>query len=80
MESLYIGIAITALIIIVVVLLISREKGKQLRKPSNLVTLAMSLVVLGIIFGNTDRLIGYSFIGIGVLLSIIDIIRNLKNK
>ena len=49
MEPLYIGIAITALIIIVVVLLISREKGKQLRKPSNLVMLAMTLVVLGII-------------------------------
>ena len=40
----------------------------------------MTLVVRGIIFGNTDRLIGYSFIGVGVLLSIIDIIRNLKNK
>ena len=71
MEPLYIGIAITALIIIVVVLLISREKGKQLRKPSNLVMFAMTLVVLGIIFGNTDRLIGYSFIGVGVLLSIL---------
>jgi len=80
MEPLYIGIAITALIIIVVLLLISREKGKQLRKPSNFAMLGMTLVVLGIIFGNTDRLIGYSFIGVGVLLSIIDIIRNLKSK
>jgi hypothetical protein len=46
MESLYIGIAITALIVIVVLLLISREKGKHVRKPSNLATLGMSLVVL----------------------------------
>ncbi|MFC1935082.1 hypothetical protein ACFLXZ_02060 [Chloroflexota bacterium] len=80
MEPVYIGVAIAALISIVVLLLISREKGKQLRKPSYLAMLAMTLVVLGIIFGNTDRLIGYSFIGVGVLLSIIDIIRNLKNK
>jgi len=40
----------------------------------------MALVVLGIIFGVSDRLIGYSFIGAGVLLSVIDIIKNLKNK
>ena len=73
MEHIYIGIAIITLLIIA--LFLSRRKGEQLRKPSNLVMLAMAFVVLGIIFGNTDRLIGYSFIGIGVLLSITDIIR-----
>jgi hypothetical protein len=78
MEPLYIGIAITALLIIVVLLLISREKGNQLRKPSNLAMTGMTLVVLGIIFGNEERLIGYTFMGVGVLLSIIDIRRNLK--
>lgn len=36
-----------------------------------LITLGSALVVLGIIFGNEDWLIGYSFIGAGVLLSII---------
>lgn len=80
MEFPYIGIAIAALIIILLALLISREKGKQLRKPSNLGMFAMALVVLGIIFGNTDRIIGYSFIGVGVLISIIDAVRNVKNK
>ena len=80
MEPLYIGIAIAALIIILVVLLISREKGKQLRKPSILVMLGMTLVVFGIIFVNAGRLISYSFIGVGALLSIIDGIRILKNK
>jgi hypothetical protein len=33
-------------------------------------TLGSTLVILGIVFGE-DRLIGYSFIGAGVLLSII---------
>ena len=80
MNPLYIGIAITALIIIVVLLLISRQKGKQLRKPSNLFILGMTLVVLGIIFVDAGRLISYSFIGVGALLAIIDGIRNLKNK
>jgi hypothetical protein len=40
-------------------------------KSQELVTLGSTLVVLGIIFGATDRLIGYSFIGAGVLLSIV---------
>jgi asparagine N-glycosylation enzyme membrane subunit Stt3 len=73
MEPLWIAISIIALVAIVVLLLAGR--GKQYKKPSNLAILGMSLVVLGIIFGD-DRLIGYSFIGVGVLLSVIDAIRN----
>ena len=38
-------------------------------------TLGSSLVILGIIFSG-DRLIGYSFIGVGVLLSIISIVKS----
>jgi len=75
MEPVWISISIIALVVIVVLLLIAR--GKQYRKPSNLAILGMSLVVLGIIFGD-DRLIGYSFIGVGVILSVIDAIRNRK--
>jgi len=75
MEPVWIAISIIALVVIVVLLLISR--GKQYHKPSNLAVLGMSCVVLGIIFGD-ERLIGYSFIGVGVLLSVIDAIRNRK--
>jgi len=77
MEPVWIAISIIALVVIVVLLLISRRKGNQLLNPSNLLILGMSLVVLGIIFGD-ERLIGYSFIGVGVLLSVIDAIRNRK--
>jgi hypothetical protein len=77
MEPVWIAISIIALVVIVVLLLISRRKGKQILNPSNLLILGMSFVVLGIIFGD-DRLIGYSFIGVGVLLSVIDAIRNRK--
>jgi len=77
MEPVWIAIAISAMVVIVVLLLISRRKGKQLLNPSNLLILGMSLVGLGIIFGD-DRIIGYSFIGVGVLLSVIDAIRNRK--
>jgi hypothetical protein len=75
MESVWIAISIIALVVIVVLLLVAR--GRQYQQPSNLAILGMSLVVLGIIFGD-DRLIGYSFIGVGVLLSVIDAIRNRK--
>ena len=77
MEPVWIAISIIALVVIVVLLLIAR--GKQYRKPSNLAILGMSLVVLGIIFGD-ERIIGYSFIGVGVLLSVIDAIRNRKQS
>jgi len=45
-----------------------------------LMTLGSSLVVLGIVFGVTDRLIGYSFIGAGVLLSIISVIKSRRKE
>jgi hypothetical protein len=40
-------------------------------RSQEFIALGSSLVVLGIIFGNEDWLIGYSFIGAGALLSII---------
>jgi hypothetical protein len=72
MEPVWIGISIAALAVIVLLLLLGR--GKQYRRPSNLAVLGMSFVVLGIIFGDS-RIIGYSFIGVGVLLSVIDMVR-----
>ena len=47
-------------------------KTKEL---SHLITLAGSLTVFGIIF-SSDQLIAYSFIGSGILLSIIVVIKS----
>jgi len=77
MEPVWIAVSIAALVVIMVLLLISRRKRNQLINPSNLLILGMSFVVLGIIFGD-ERVLGYSLIGIGVLLSVIDAIRNRK--
>jgi hypothetical protein len=77
MEYLYIGIVA---LILVVLLFISMMKRKQFRKPSYFVTLAMTLVVFGIIFSGGGRLISYSFFGVAVPFSIIDIIRIHKTK
>jgi VIT1/CCC1 family predicted Fe2+/Mn2+ transporter len=48
-------------------------------KNKKLSSLGSSLVVLGIVF-STDRLIGYSFIGAGVLLSIIGAIKSRRKE
>ena len=48
-------------------------------KRQKLTPLASTFVVLGIVLGSqADRLVGYSFIGTGVLLSIIDMIKSKK--
>ena len=44
-------------------------------RSQELVALGSVLIVLGIVFGNEDWLIGYSFIGAGVLLSIVTAFR-----
>ena len=75
-SEIYIIIAVTALVLIVSLYLKNRNANK---KPmSHLTKLGYALVFAGIFFGD-ERLIGYTLIGIGVLLSVIDIIRN-RNK
>jgi hypothetical protein len=48
-----------------------------MKKDQELVAFGNMLVFLGIVF-STERLIGYSFIGAGVLLSVISVIRSKK--
>lgn len=76
--QIYIAVSIIVLAIIAI-LVISTAKKRKHKQPSRTAMFAMSLVVLGIVFGD-DRLIGYGFIGAGVLLSTIDIVKSLKDK
>ena len=48
-------------------------------KAKEITSIAMTLVTLGIIFGS-DRLIGYSFIGAGVILSLVSLIQSKKER
>ncbi len=68
MQALYIGISITAFIAIVVLLILNRRKSRRI---STLTMLGMTVIVLGIIFGDS-RLVGFPLMGLGVLLAIID--------
>ena len=78
--EIYIAISVVVLAVIAVFVIYTMKKKKKRKQPSKLAMFGMSLVVLGIIFGVSDRFIGYSFIGAGVILSVIDIIKNLKKK
>jgi len=52
--------------------------GCKRMKSQELVILGSTMVVLGIIFGD-DPLIGYSFIGAGVLLAVVSMIKSRGN-
>jgi len=77
----YIIISIIVLAIIVT-LAIYTGKSKIPNKLSKLAIFAMLLIVLGIISISTGQgcLISYSFMGVAILLSVADIINNLKNR
>ena len=73
----YVAIAIGALALVLLVgALMHRRIAAQ--KLSPLAAIAFSLVVAGIVFGE-NRWVGYSLIGTGVALSILDILRRKRH-
>ncbi|WP_440947318.1 hypothetical protein ACSAZL_03320 [Methanosarcina sp. T3] len=72
---------ITSIVILAIVALLVFfvKKNKKERKLTPLAGLAFGFVLAGIIFGD-DRLIGYSLMGFGIILAVIDIIKKSKEK
>jgi amino acid transporter len=78
--QMFIFVSIIVLLIIAIILLIvSRKKGKKRKSLTPLASLAFALVIAGIFFGE-ERALGYSLIGLGVLLAILDIFGRFRNK
>jgi uncharacterized membrane protein len=75
MNTVYIGIAIVALVLIVVFYFFIRKKGKPAQKPSRLALLGMVFVIVSMFFSDINRFVGYAFIGVAVMLAVIDLIR-----
>jgi len=76
MQNIYILIAIITLAIVFVLILFKWKKGGT--KPlSRLASLAFVFIMGGLIFSE-DQIISYSFLGLGTLFAIIDIVINLK--
>ena len=70
--------AVGVAVVFVAVILLGRNKERT-KGDSTILTLGLVLVVLGIMFGD-DPLIGYLFVGVGVLLSIISAIRSRSKR
>ena len=66
----YIAVSIATLAVIAI-LVFFVSKGKRENRLTPLAGLAFGFVLAGIIFGD-DRLIGYSLMGVGVVLAIVD--------
>ena len=79
MEGLWLIIAITVGIIAVIAV-VSWTRKKQAFRDGGLWTLAITLLVLSILCGGTDRLFGYSLIGLSILVSITSAVKGLRQK
>jgi hypothetical protein len=77
-SQIYITISIVVLAAIAT-LIFFVNKNKKGKKLTPLAGLAFAFVLAGIVFGD-DRLIGYSLIGVGVIIAVVDIIKKLKSK
>jgi len=78
-SQIYILFSIIVLLIIAILMVFMRKNSKNKKKKTftPLAGLAFGFILVGIIFGDS-KIIGYSLIGIGVILAIIDIVRKLK--
>ena len=77
-SQIYIAVSIVVLAVIAL-LVVFKDQSRKENRLTPLAGLAFGFVLAGIFFGR-DRLIGYSLLGIGVILAVIDIFKKLKSK
>ena len=77
-SQIYIAVSIVALAIVAfLVFFVSKNRKENRLTP--LASLAFTCTVLGIVFSD-DRLIGFSLMGVGVLLAVVDLVNRSKQK
>jgi hypothetical protein len=77
-SQIYVLISIIILLIVIVLLILVKGNKKQ-KLLTPLAGIAFAFILAGIIFGD-NKLIGYSLLGFGVLLAVIDMIIELKKN
>ena len=77
-SQIYIVISIVILAIIAILVFVV-NKNRETKKLTPLAGLAFGFILAGLYFGE-ERLIGYSLLGVGVFIAIIDIVKKMKNK
>jgi hypothetical protein len=78
MSQPYILVAIIILALLVVQLIFIARRSKT-RTLTPLAGLAFAFILAGIFFGES-RILGYSLLGFGVLLAVIDIVMKYQNR
>jgi uncharacterized membrane protein len=68
------------LVLILLSLIISGVTRRTNKTSNNFGWVVVSMIVLGIIFGNSKQWLGSAFFGIAVIISIIDMVRKIQNK
>lgn len=76
--QIYLTISIVVLAVIAPLFIVIGKSQKRY-KLTPLTGIALGFVLAGIIFGE-NRLVGYSLLGIGVILSVVDMFERLKSK
>jgi uncharacterized membrane protein len=77
-SQIFIAVSIVVLAAIAVLVLFVR-KGRGQNRLTPLASLAFGFVLAGIIFGD-ERLIGYSLLGTGVVLAVVDMFRRSRSE
>ena len=77
-SQIFIAVSILALAI-VALLVFFVSKNRKENRLTPLASLAFTFTVLGIVF-SADRLIGYSLMGAGVLLAVVDMVNRSRQK
>ena len=75
-SELYLGLAISGIVIVAVLVFLVGRKGQRSRLTP-LAGLAFAFIISGILFGE-ERIIGYGLMGVGVVLAVVDIIVRAK--
>lgn len=79
MSSIQIYIAVSVLVLLIILaFLFLVNKNRKDYKLTPLAGLSFGFILAGL-FAGEDRVIGYSLLGIGVILAVTDMLRKLKN-
>lgn len=77
-SQIYIFVSVIVLTVVALLFFFVRKSGRE-NRLSTLASIAFAFVLAGILFGD-DGLIGYSLMGVGVLLAVIEIFNKSKRK